>query len=195
MTTTSLEERKNHILAHEEITANRLARRVLDKPVPPIWMILIPVFFVFHAWRIKQYGSGLKDFAENYLVSRRRALETACRLEGGEDSPEQADADGQAAVPAEARPHFEELMSLLIDHYRALLAVRGNGYAALVRAHYRSKSNYMLFCNRLNKIENSFNRALLPEMEGEYDDLRAVVGRMEAGIVELRRRELDEIFS
>ena len=54
MSSQSAAKKQEQILAREEALANRLALAVLDKPTPPIWMILIPVFFVFYAWKLKQ---------------------------------------------------------------------------------------------------------------------------------------------
>ena len=192
----SMEDKKRQILDNEELMARQLARRVIEKPVPAVWMILIPVFFVFYAWKIKQYSNGLKDFAENYLISRRRALDTAFEAEQSGNPPEidrlVAKADD---IPSEARRLYRDWMSLLVDHYRSLLAAPGISHKELIRANYRTKSNYLLFCNKLNKTENAFNRALLPGIEGAPQDLRYILDRMELGVVDLRRKEVEEIFS
>jgi hypothetical protein len=195
MTTLSNDEKKSEILAHEETMARRLARRVVEKPIPPIWMILVPVFFVFHAWKIKQYSNGLKDFAENYLISRRKALDAAFESGQGDDLSEiERLKETGEIVPPEARAQYIDLMSLLTEHYRALLAVRGKSYKDLVMAHYRNKTNYLLFCNRLNKTENSYNLRLLPRIEGDSEDLRHIINKMDKDIQELRRAEADEFF-
>ena len=83
-----MEDKKRQILNNEEFMARQLARRVIEKPVPAVWMILIPVFFVFYAWKIKQYANGLKDFAEHYLISRRRGLDAAFEAEQSGNLPE-----------------------------------------------------------------------------------------------------------
>jgi hypothetical protein len=192
----SMEDKKIQIVDNEEFMARQLARRVIEKPVPAVWMILIPVFFVFHVWKIKQYANGLKDFAENYLISRRRALDTAFEAEQSGNLPdidhlvEMAD-----TFPAEARRLYRDWMSLLVDHYRFMLAAPGNSYKELIRAHYRIKSNFLLFCNKLNKTENAFNLALLPDIKGDSQDLRYILDRMESGVADLRRKEIEEIFS
>lgn len=196
MTTLSIHEKKNEILTHEGAIARRLARRVFDKPIPPVWMILIPIFFVFHAWKIKQYGNGLKDFAENYMILRRQILDAAFESQHGSDVPV-IDKLKQTidSIPPKARDCFTELTTILADHFTSLLTARGNNYQALVREHYRNKTNYLLFCNQLNKVENSYNLALLPQIEGDNQDLVHVIKKMELGISELRKLQADEIFS
>jgi hypothetical protein len=126
----SLEEKKTKILAHEEMMARRLARRIIDKPVPPLWMVLIPIFFVFHAWKIKQYSNGLKDFTTNYLALRRQAIEAAVVSEqSGKKAALDALIDSTTSIPADARPQYRNLLSLLISHYCSLLCVEGKDHA------------------------------------------------------------------
>ncbi len=195
MSKLSIEEKKNKIVEYEEHMARQLARLVIDKPVPPIWMILIPVFFVFYAWKMKEYSNGLKDFADHYLVSRLRALDTAYETEL---SGKQPDVDHLVedthGIPANARPLYHHWISLLIDHYRNLLRARGNCVQGLIKAHYRDKLSYMLFNNQLNKAENAFNISLLPKIEGEQQDVRYALDKMEQGITDLHRKEVEEAF-
>jgi hypothetical protein len=192
----SLEEKKTKILAHEEMMARRLARRIIDKPVPPLWMVLIPIFFVFHAWKIKQYSNGLKDFTTNYLALRRQAIEAAVVSEqNGKKAALDALIDSTTSIPADARPQYRNLLSLLISHYCSLLCVEGKNHAAMIQAHYRNKSNYLLFCAQLNKMENAFNQALLQKIEGDPQDIHHVVEKMKICLSDLRRDEAGEIFS
>ncbi len=191
-----MEDKKRQIFDNEEFMARQLARRVIEKPVPAVWMILIPIFFVFYAWKIKQYSNGLKSFEENYLISRRRALNTAFEAELSGNLPEIDRLVEKAdTIPAEARRLYRDWMSLLVDHYRSMLAVSGNSYKEMIRAHYRTKLNYLLFCNKLNLTENAFNLSLLPDIEGVPQDLRYIIDRMELGVADLRRKEIEKIFS
>lgn len=188
--------KKQHILEHESNLARQLAAMVLDKPKPPIWMIFVPVFFVFFVQKMNQYKSGLKDFVENYLKSRRRALEAALEAEETGIPTDLATlAQTMGNIPDPAKPLFAEWMEVLIDHYRLLLASQGNSHAALVRSGYRSKTNFLLFCNSLNKAENAYSRALLPELDGDNQDICHVIEKIDACVTDLRRREADTIFS
>lgn len=191
-----MEEKKRQILEYEEALAGQLARRVLEKPVPPIWMILIPVFFVFYAWKMKEYKNGLKSFADHYLVSRHRALETACEALENNAPPEVDRLMAKAeSIPPEARPFYRGWISLLINHYHNLLIAKGHSVEEMIRAHYRNKSSYLLFNNRLNSAEDAFNKALLPKIEGDQEDIHFIADRMQKSLTALRREEVDTIFS
>ncbi len=191
-----IEEKKELILAHEESTANQLARRVLDKPTPSVWMILIPVFFVFNAFKIKEYSQGLKNFSANYLISRHRALETAVAAEKRGVPPEITQLMEQVdSIPVEAQSCFRAWMTLLIDHYSALLSVSGKSYSELIRAHYRNKLSYSQFHDQLGTIENAFNMSLFSGLEGDAQDLLYTLDRMKKGLADLRQKEIEEIFS
>lgn len=191
-----IEDKRTKILEYEESMARKLAGQVIDKPVPPVWMILVPVFFVFHAWKIKQYSNGLKDFAEHYLVTRRRALDTAYEAElSGEPPDIEQLMEAAQAIPAVARPSYQHWLSLLVEHYRNLLQARGNSVPDLIRSHYRNKGTYLLFNNQLNQAENTYNMALLPKIEGDRQDIRYALEKMEQGITNLHRREVEEVFS
>ncbi len=196
MTTLSLDEKKTLILTSEENMAGQLAVRVLDKPQPPIWMILIPIFFVFFASKMKQYSKGLKDFSKNYLLSRRWALDAAATAVANGTQIEVDEMLQQAeGIPAEAMPLYRDWLVLLAEHYRSLLEARGNNHQALVRAAYQNKSSYLLFYDRLGKTENALNRALLPEIEGDRQDIDLVIEKMAQNVSELRRTEMEKIFS
>jgi len=195
MSTQNAHLKKQHILEHESVLAHQLAAQVLDKPKPPIWMIFVPIFFVFFVQKMNQYKSGLKDFVENYLKSRRLAVEAALEAEETgipTDLPKLTETLGN--IPDQARPLFAAWMEVLIDHYRLLLASQGNSHAALVRAGYRNKTNFLLFCNNLNKAENAYSLALLPKLDGDNKDLHHVIEKIDACVTNLRRHDADTIF-
>lgn len=192
----SVEEKKELIFAYEESMAHLLARRVLDKPTPSVWMILVPIFFVFNAWKIKEYSQGLKDFAVNYLISRQRALDMA--FNGGQSGAQLEIArlmDKVDSIPAEAQSFFRAWMSLLVDHYSALLAAPGKSYHDLIRATYPNKLSYTEFHDQLGKTENAFNMSLCTSLGGDPQDLSYILDKMDKGLADLRQKEIEEIFS
>lgn len=197
MSAQSLAKKQEQILAHEEALANRLALAVLDKPTPPIWMILIPIFFVFYAWKLKQYSNGLKDFARHYLISRRRALEAAV---AAEETGKQVDIGAlvEAAgtnIPEQAKPLYQDWMQLLTEHYLSLLSAQGTSYVALVRNRYQDKTSYLLCNSQLSRAELVFGKALVPQIQGDMTDLLDVLERMEKALADLHRQESERIFS
>ncbi|WP_136810763.1 NF038143 family protein [Desulfosediminicola flagellatus] len=190
------EEKKQKILEYEEAMASQLARRVLEKPVPPVWMIFIPVFFVFYAWKVKEYSNGLKSFANHYLLSRRLALDTAWESVQNDTHPEIARLIEKAEIMApEAVPLYLGWITLLTDHYRNLLTSPGKTVEEMIRNYYRNKSSYMLFSNQLNTAENTFNAALLPKIEGDQQDIHFIAARMQRSLKDLCRQEVETVFS
>lgn len=195
MTILSLADKKGLILDNENSMAHRLAVRVVGKPEPPIWMIFMPIFFVFFASKVKEYKNGLKTFAEHYQISRNLALEAAMEAVVHDHA---LDVDAVLrrleGIPEAAQAPYRAWLLLLAEHYRRLLVGRGESYPDLVRSAYRAASSYLLFCDSLGKAENILNRAMLPGVEGEGPDVDAVMDKMASTIAELRRREAVEIF-
>ncbi|MDY0226584.1 MAG: NF038143 family protein [Desulfomicrobium apsheronum] len=196
MSIKNADQKKQHILDHESQLANQLALQVLEKPKPPIWMIFVPIFFVFFLQKMNQYKSGLTEFVDNYLKSRRYALEAALEAEEtGRPANVAGLVEKVGNIPEQAKPLFAEWMNVLVDHYRLLLTSQGNNHSKLVRAGYQSKTNYLLFCNCLNKAENAYSMALLPEMDGDNQDLHHVIQKINVCVTNLRRQDADTIFS
>ena len=53
-------------------------------------------------------------------------------------------------------------LTVLIDHYMDLLQAEGDQIEDLIKSVYKSRTNYLLFFNRLNSVEKKFNSALKP---------------------------------
>lgn len=193
--TSPLDEKKQLILANETAMARQLALHVIEKPVPRVWMIFIPVFFVFYFWKLKEYETSLKVFVENHLISRRRTLEAVVAAEEGRQPVDIGQLTAQIDMQDETHPLCAEWLTVLAGHFRLLLAATGDSYPALVRSGYRTKSKYLLFCRQLGKAETVFNMALLPTIEGDSADLCQITDMMAEGMNDLRCREAEEIFS
>ena len=56
--TLHLQHERDLILADEKRFAAQVSARVIDKPRLDVWMILIPVFFIFYFWQLKRYAKG-----------------------------------------------------------------------------------------------------------------------------------------
>lgn len=188
-------QKKQIILEFEKKFANKLAACVLDKPKPPLWMIFVPVFFVFFAQKMKQYSSGLGEFVQNYTKPRRLALEAVMdEKETGSPVDTARLLESAGAIPEQSRALFQDWMRVLTDHYRTLFEAHGGTPEALIRSGYRSKTDYLLQCNVLNKAESAFTESLMSRIEGDGQDIRNVVEKMKIAVTDLRRREADEIF-
>jgi hypothetical protein len=196
LNSSALNQRKALIFANEQTMAWQLALHVIEKPTPRVWMIFIPIFFVFYFWKLKEYEKGLKIFAENHLLSRRRTLDAAVDAEESDRPIDiQLLVSQVEELQEEARAAYAEWLTLLAGHYRLLLQARGDSYPALVHSAYRNKSNYLSFCRQLGTFENAFNIALLPTIDGETTEIDYVNKKMTEGLNTMRRQDAQEIFS
>lgn len=195
MNNLALERKRDEITRNDLIMAKRLARKVIDKPEIPVWMILIPIFFIFQAFKIKQYSKGLERFADHYLVSRKRALAIAYESaqEKGSNYSDSLD-ELIVNIPEKARSVYREWMSLLISHYLNLLNASGESYSELILSHYQDKSSFLQSCYRVIDAEHAYNQALMPVIEGEREELRSVLSRMRDGLREHYEMERDMLF-
>ncbi len=190
-----LDPNQDLILTHERRFAGQVAGEVVDKPVLALWMILIPVFFVFYFFQLKRYKNGLKEFSKNFLVTRERALEAVYATS---QKRSQVDVDELVALsdsPEQVKAEYRLWVEALVDHYQTLIGATGSRYEELVRDGYRKKSSYQLALNRLSRVENEFNRALAPHLPGDPDSISQVVEAMAKSVKKIRRSYVDEVFS
>jgi hypothetical protein len=190
-----MEEKKDRIFDYEQQFAYRLAASVLDKPRMNIWMILIPIILVFHIYRHQRYVDGKKTFAENYLVTRKRALAEAF-ASASEGRPPRIDSIVEkAGISPESRPAYGEWVSELVEHYADLLGARGQSLEQMIRAVFRNRTNYQLFLRRLGEKERRFHAALKPSIEEDTPEAGLVISRMESGAEALRKEHAAAVFS
>lgn len=100
-----------------------------------------------------------------------------------------------AKLPFETLGDYRELLAVLVQHYTDLLLAEGEEIAELVKSAYRTRTNYLLFCNRLNQVERELNAALRPHMQETTEGFDDAVRRIENVSVELRREDVDNIFT
>ena len=100
-----------------------------------------------------------------------------------------------AKLPTETLGAYRDLLSVLVQHYTDLLIAEGDEFAELVKSAYRTRTNYLLFCNRLNQVERDLNAALRPHMKATTEGFDDAVRRIEKVSVELRREDVDKIFT
>lgn len=188
-------ERNYHIVtAHEQRFAFVLGSRIIPRPRLNVWMILIPIIFVYYFYRFNRFTTGRKEFADHYLVSRNRALDAALQAAKNRRPPDIDPIVEKAELPADALNSYRSLLEVLTEHYRELLQAEGADYNSLVRSAYRSRADYLLFCNQLNRVEKQLNAALKPHMDPETAHFDETVRGIEQESEALRRQEADEIF-
>jgi len=179
MTLPTLSENKAFILEYEERFAFDLSRAVLESPKMSFWMIFIPIFLLYHVYRVKKIAEGRKEFAKNYLVTRKRAIEAGLSLAEKGKKPDVQSILRDSNLPEKANGAFRELFHLLVDHYADLLRGHGQDVPSLIRSTYKSRTNYLLFLNRLNRAEKSLTEALRPQdahTGAEFDLIAKAMG-------------------
>jgi hypothetical protein len=190
----SLMEKSELIRSNETTFAYFLSQIVIEKPKISVWMILIPIILVYHMYRYKSYVEGRKSFAENYLITRNRALEAAVISISNEDPLDEFSVVREANIPESTREDYAAWVRVLMTHYKDLLRCEGDSFDALVRSAYKNKTNYLLFLNILNKSEKRFNSALKPHLQATTEGVGDIIDRMEKGSEKLRYQEAERIF-
>lgn len=190
----SLKEKSDHIRSNETAFAYSLSSIVIEKPKISVWMILIPIILVYYMYRHKSYVEGRKAFAENFLITRNRALEAAVRSLAKKGQLDVSSVVKDASIPESTREDYAAWVSVLMTHYKDLLRCEGDSFDTLVRSAYQNKTNYLLFLNILNKSEKRFNSALEPYLQNTTEGVGEIIERMEKGSEKLRYQEAERIF-
>jgi hypothetical protein len=188
-------ERKKELVLHRELLfANAIGGAVFEKPKVSFWMVLIPILFVYFLYRMQKYKNGRLKFDEEFMITRRRAMDVAFEAvaTGGKPAVEKvAQASGLSDVLQEP---YRSWVGVLVDYYMDLLAADGESFDSLVRSAYRSRGNYLLVLNRLNTVEKEFYTVLRPQLsatEGAAD----IIATIETQSQRLRRDLAETIFA
>jgi hypothetical protein len=137
---------------------------------------------------------GRKGFAKNYLITRKRALEESLSLVEKARNPNLQTLLRDSNLPEKAKGPFKELFLLLVDHYADLLRSHGHDVPSLIRSAYKSRTNYLLFLNRLNKAEKALADILRPQTANAAADIDFIVKAMEIHSERLGRERAELIF-
>lgn len=191
----SMSEKRGLILANEQLLARKVAADVIDKPQLALWMILIPVFFVFYFFHLKRYKNGLRDFIKHFLTTRKRVLDATCEAaEAGLEADLEAIVD-VSDTPDETKDEYRLWVKALSEYFTILIQARGDTFPELVQSTYKNQTAYLLAVNKLNSTERSFNKVLTPYLPDDEGNVGTVVKMMERSVEEFRRNQAEEIFS
>ncbi len=190
----TLEEKKDLILKAEERFALRVAAATIERPGTSLWMILIPILFIFHLFRLRQNNTGREAFAQGFMASPKRALDAAAIAVQAKTRPDIETIAQKASIPSEIKGEYSRWLTVLAGHYMDLLCAEGSSFAALLRAVYQNRGNYLLFLDRLGESEKHFNAVLKPHLSKTTPDVDAIVAAMENHCMEIRRATATQIF-
>jgi len=190
----TVDQKHEIILQYEKMFADHLALKVLEKPKLSVWMILIPIIFVHYFHRIQKFNSGRNAFAEKYMIARKRALDEAFEVIQTHKTPDIKGLAGLSKLPEDVHEPNQKMFELLVTHYTDLMRSEGDTIESLVQSTYRTRTNYLLFVNHLNRIERELNAALKPHLTDSVEGVDEIVGRMEIFSEKLRRIHAETVF-
>jgi hypothetical protein len=139
------------------------------------------------------YKSERLKFSEDFMITRRRAMDVALEAAATGDRPDMGDVARNAGLSEPLLKPYMSWVNALVDYYLELLAADGGCFESIVRTAYHNRSNYLLTLNRMNTVEKAFYTALKPRLaatEGAAD----IIARIESQSQELRRELADHIF-
>ena len=198
MVTIPLEEKHELIRRQEELLAYGVAREVIEKPKASIWIIFMPIFFVFHAQRMQKYKKSVHDFARHFLHTKLLALDAAMvEAKTGrarkDDLSAPAEKEGSGEGNAAIRERQRREIAILKEHYLLLLQSPGETYADLLQNVYPKSGDYRFFLNKLCNAEAEVNAAVIT-FHHATPQARDVVMRMVEATQRRRIKEMEEIF-
>jgi hypothetical protein len=155
----TLEEKYEFVRRRDELFAYDLAKGVIEKPKASVWIIFLPLLFVFYVQKLQKHKTDVQGFVTHYQRTKELALEAALEEVRSGSPPGSSTvpgSDDRSADGAIRRAQGREI-DLLREHYLLLLRSSGRSYAELVKAAYGMSGAYRLFLNRLGRAEGEVN--------------------------------------
>ncbi len=190
-----IEKNRDIILEREKTFCHQVSAAVIEKPRLGVWMILIPVFFVFYFWQLSRYSEGRKDFAKNFLVSRERALNCAFEAAKSNSAPNIELLLDAIELPDQARQKYKDWILLLTSHFLKLINGKGETFTELVHSSYGSKKDLRNFYEQLSQAEREFNSSIAPDQDAPDTETLDVLQIIDAAVTQLRHQEIKDVFS
>jgi hypothetical protein len=189
-----LERKKELILQRELAFSNAVGAAVFEKPKVSFWMVLVPLLFLYFIYRMQRYKSGRMRFDEEFMTTRRRAMNIAFEAVEAGSRPDIDRIARESGLTEALEKPYASWLKVLVDFYMDLLAANGDSFESLVRSAYRNRTNYLLTLNRLGTVEREFYAAVKPQLaatEGAAD----VIATIETQSQQLRRDLAENIFA
>lgn len=192
MTLMDLTQKTDIILKHELRFADEIGAVLFEKPKVSVWMIFIPILFLYFVFRMQKFKNDRIKFSAEFMSARREAMDMA--LEASTVSPAGKDSEKQhAKLPEPLQKPYGSWIKALSSLYQDLLSADGNDFESLARTAYPGRDQYLEALERLNKAEKEFYAALKPLM-AEVDGTAAIIATLESESRRLRMDTADRIF-
>ena len=189
-----LERKKELILQRELAFANAVGAAVFEKPKVSFWMVLVPLLFLYFIYRMQRYKSGRMKFDEEFMTTRRRAMNLAFEAVETGTRPDIDRIARESGLTEALEKPYASWLKVLVDFYMDLLAANGDSFESLVRSAYRNRTNYLLTLNRLSTVEKEFYAAVKPQLAAA-EGAAAVIATIETQSHQLRRDLAENIFA
>lgn len=176
-----------------------VARQVLQKPGISVWLVLIPILFLYYAHKIQQYKAAVQDFSKGLMRSKILALDSAKKeIDSGKKNQDYNDVfhsrdleDSPNAMRVRDKQITE--VELLKSHYQKLLCQHEASYQALVKKAYKTGGEYRMFLNNLARAEEEVHDAVLCAYH-PGKEARDVTKKMQQIAFALREEEVKIFF-
>jgi hypothetical protein len=190
---TTLTQKRDILLQRELAFANAIGAAVFEKPKVSFWIVLIPFLFLYFIYRMQRYKSGRMKFDEEFMTTRRRAMAAALNALETKGLPDTDEVARNSGLPAPLQEPYLSWVKTLAEYYMDLLSADGENFESLVRAAYRSRTEYLLILNRLTTVEREFYSALKPHMDAA-EEASDIIATIESQSQKLRRELAEQIF-
>lgn len=189
-----LKEKAEIIRREERRTADKIAQEVLDKPNLSVWMILIPIVFLYYIYAFNRFSSGKKEFVEGFVKTRKLILEKALNFVENKEKTDFRKLAKEERVPDKAVDAYVSWSKVLFDHYTTLLSAEGASYSEMNRSGYTSKEQYESVLEKIIDKEVLFFKALRKEVKASGDAVGEVIKKMETAVANIRRSQVRLVF-
>ena len=190
----SITDKSTIILNQETQFAKKLAGRIMNKPELSVWMILIPIIFVFYFYQLQRFTAAKKAFVENYLISVKRALAAVTGLIESGREPDFAQLAQETELPQESAAAQIELFVCFSEQIHKLLKAKGKTYEKLVRSAYKEAAGFKLGLGQLQQCEQKLNESLKLKMSEEHEEISNTITKIEVASQQLRNELVDAVF-
>lgn len=196
----SIDARYELILSQEQQFAKKVAVKTVDKPEFSLWIILIPIFFVYYIYRSQRWKSVLELCSKEFVFTKKTALDAALDMTQNGASKTEAIAacpsdqgEGKKEEAKEINKKQMQEIEFLIDHYVKLLKAEGDSYQSLLENAYQRRNNYAQFLNLLQQAEKEVNLAAKRAFS-QTEGFSEMISRMETATEALRTEEKKAVF-
>jgi hypothetical protein len=190
---TPLSRKRELILGRELAFANAVGAAVFEKPKVSFWMVLLPILFVYFMFRMQRFRNGRKQFNEEFMITRRRAMDVAFQAVEKRGKPDVDRMARESRLPEGLEKAYVAWVRALVDHYMDLLRAEGESFEGLVRSAYRDRTDYLLTLNQLNFVEKEFYGTLKPYLTQSTEGVTDIISIIQDQS-ERHRRDLAELI-